>query len=159
MQDQLQIEMDALLLHETEMMKRKFSDPRNDDPLSVLKGLSGKDPVQILWGVYEACMNYLSPLQKNKMSQFFTWAIRDQAVRHLFLLAIYKGAYSADKLLPSFFEESHSHGGLVEVPPEQQRQMLYRTEGKYGAVCIYKPVLGSYMCLTVTWPGFMLANI
>lgn len=120
--------MDILLQHETNMLKRKFSDPRNDDPLSVLKGLSGKDPVHILVSVYEACMNYLSPVQKNKMTAFFQWAIKDQKVRHLFLLAIYKGAYSADKLLPSFLDGSQS---LVEIHPEQQQQMLHRTEGQY----------------------------
>ncbi len=130
MQDQLQIEMDALLQHETDLMKRKFSDSRNDDPLSVLKDLAGKDPVKILLSVYETCLNYLNPSQRIKLTGFFQWAIQDQAVRRLFLMAIYRGAYSADKLLPSFFEESHSMGALVEVSPNRQREMLYRTEGE-----------------------------
>ena len=65
MDEELQKEMNALLLHETEQMKRKFGDLKNaSDPLSIMKSLSGKDPVQILVEVYETCMNYLSHNQR-----------------------------------------------------------------------------------------------
>lgn len=77
-------------------------------------------------------MDYLNPVQRIKLSQFFQWAIEDKAIRRLLLLAIYKGAYSADKLMPSFFEQSQSLGGLVEVHPEKLQQMLYRTESMYN---------------------------
>lgn len=128
-QDQLQEEMKTWLQQETEQMKRKLADLRyTDDPLSVLKSLSGKDPVQILVSVYDTCTAYLNSVQKYKMTEFFRWAIKDQTVRHLFLLSIYKGAYSADKLMPGFFQEMQSSSAMSESCP-QQHQMLYKSEG------------------------------
>ena len=113
-------------------MKRKLGELRyTEDPLSVLKSLAGKDPVQILLSVYETCSLYLNQIQRRKLTDFFQWAIQNQAVRHIFLLSIYKGAYSADKLMPSFFEEEQRSHAMAEVYPQQQQQMLYKSDGKW----------------------------
>lgn len=104
MQEQLQKEMGILLQSETEKMKRKFSDHRADDPLSIMKSLSGKDPVQILDIVFNSFLTYIHPKDVEHLRQFFQWVLSERHIRHLFLLSIYKGAYSADKLLPDFLD-------------------------------------------------------
>ena len=65
MHEGLQKEMEVLLLHETEQMKRKFTHHLHN-PLPVVKSLSGRDPVQILVDVYETCINYFSQTQRRK---------------------------------------------------------------------------------------------
>lgn len=145
-QDELEKEMTVWLQQETDQMVRKLGDLqlRKADDIFSVKSLSGKDPVQILVAVYDTCMPYMKPRQKQMMTDFFQWAIRDQTVRRLLLLSIYKGAYAADKLMPSFFEESQSLGTMSEACPQQQQQMLYKSEGKpmSQAVCISSCVSG-----------------
>ena len=130
MEAKLQIEMESLLEHETGLLKRKFSDPRNNDPLSVMKELAGKDPVQILINVFEACQKYFSQFHRIKLDDFIQTTLKNKKFRHLFLLAIYKGAYSADKLFPSFFEEHSSQNEGSAAGIQQTQQLSYRTEGQ-----------------------------
>ena len=124
-----------MLRHEVETMKRKFSDPRTNDPLSILRRLSEKDPVHVLVAVFEACMDLMSRQQRNMLNRFSQWALQDQTIRRLFLFAIYKGAYSAEMLVPSFFEElrsgftDHTHS-LVDTGPGHYHHQQRRTEGE-----------------------------
>lgn len=127
-------EMDDLLDHEIGLLKRKFSDHRNDDPLSIMRDLVGKDPIKIFTDIYEACIQYFSPYHRPKVNDFIQTTLSNKLLRHMFLLAIYKGAYSADKLFPKFFEgsnSSQSYGGEVVGSRAQSyhREGLRKTEG------------------------------
>ncbi len=121
--------MEDLLRHEAEQMKRKFSDPRNDDPLSIMKSLSGQNPVDILMKIFEACSQHIGQYQRVRVQDFIQSVMKSSNLRHLFLLAIYKGAYSADKLFPKFFEEP-SYGGDMMGSNPQQHMILCKSEGE-----------------------------
>ena len=56
-----------------------------------------------------------------------------ETVEHLCvrIQTIYKGAYSADKLMPSFFEEEQRSHAMAEVYPQQQQQTLYKSDGEW----------------------------
>ena len=135
MDTKLSEEMANILVHETGLLKRKFSDPRNDDPLSIMRGLAGKDPIQILTSVFEACMKYFPPFHRAKLNDFIQSTLQNVTHRHMFLLAIYKGAYSAEKLFPSFFDESASYSSThYQGDATVNRNGLYKSEGKYRAL-------------------------
>ena len=125
MQTQLKKEMDALLQNESEKMKRKFSDPRADDPLSIMKSLSEKDPVIILETVFNSFLSYLNPQDAEQLRYFIQWVMNDGCIRRLFLLSIYKGAYSVDKLFPNIFEGALSQNtGVKHFGSPQQKQTI-----------------------------------
>ena len=98
-------EMKLLLKHETEKLRKKLSGSHADDPLSIRRELAGKDPVQILLCVFTACNNYFRGSQQAKVGAFMQMVTDKPALRHLFLLAIYEGAYGADRLMPKFMED------------------------------------------------------
>ena len=143
----LQQEMESQLSHEVGLLKRKFSDPRNDDPLSIMRDMAGKDPVIILSTVFETCMHYLGPFQKGKLADFVQFFLKNKALRDMFLLAIYKGAYSADRLFPKFFEDdgassmsygSCGGGGAGLMMGGGASSAVYKPEGnRYTLYCIY----------------------
>lgn len=130
--------MESLLEHESGLLKRKFSDPRNDDPLSIMRDLAGKDPVQILTSVFEVCMQYFGPFHRAKLNDFIQATLQIKSLRHMFLLAIYKGAYSAEKLFPRFFEESSSTSSAYQGGATGHRDALCKSEGKHRVFCCSK---------------------
>lgn len=97
--------MKVLLQHETEKLRKKLSGAHADDPLSIRRDLAGKDPVQILFSVFNACNNHFTGPQQAKVGTFMQMITEKPALRHLFLLAIYEGAYGADVLMPKFMED------------------------------------------------------
>ena len=101
----LEEEMKVLLQHETEKLRKKLSGAHADDPLSIRRDLAGKDPVQILLSVFNACSNHFRGSQQAKVGTFMQMITEKPALRHLFLLAIYEGAYGADALMPKFMED------------------------------------------------------
>ena len=142
MQEKISEAMESLFVHEAGLLKRKFSDPRNDDPLSIMRELAGKDPVQILTRVFEVCMQYFSPFHRPKLHEFIQCTLNNKTLRHMFLLAIYKGAYSAEKLFPQFFEESasslSSRGGDATGIQSYHEDQLCKSEGECVCVCFFK---------------------
>jgi len=104
MHTRLQQETESQLNHEIGLLKRKFSDPRNDDPLSIMRDMAGKDPVTILCTVFETCMQYVGPYHRGKLNDFIQYFLKNKSLRDMFLLSIYKGAYSAEA-------SSMSYGG------------------------------------------------
>ena len=98
-------EMKTLLQHETEKLKKKLSGSHADDPLSIRRDLAKKDPVQIMLSIFDACNRYFRGPQQAKVGAFMQMVTEKPALRHLFLLAIYEGAYGADRLMPKFMEE------------------------------------------------------
>ena len=142
----LQKEMESLLEHETDKMKRKFSDPHNNDPLSIIQSLSGKDPVQIIMSVHESCSKYFSVNQRIKVDDFIQSTLKNKALRRLFLLAIYKGAYSAHKLFPNFFDESSTQSDITGVGSHHyQQQLFHRSEGLLSSISC-QCYLHNYTC-------------
>ena len=105
MEAALEEEMKVLLQHETEKLRKKLSGAHADDPLSIRRDLAGKDPVQILLSVFDACNKHFRGSQQIKVGTFMQMITEKPALRHLFLLAIYEGAYGADTLLPKFMED------------------------------------------------------
>ena len=162
MNTKLSEEMDNLLVHETGLLKRKFSDPRNDDPLCIMRELAGKDPVQILTSVFEACMKYFPPFHRAQLNDFIQSTLQNRTHRHMFLLAIYKGAYSAAKLFPSFFEESTSYSSTC-YPGDAtgNRNGQGKSEGKYRAsAAVYRDcVCGSVVVFLLVVTVILLVVI
>ena len=105
MNSKLEEELQSVLSHQTDLLKRKFSNPQNKDPLSIMQDMAGKDPVIILSTVFETCMEYVGPYQSARLNDFFQNFLKNKSMRNMFLLAIYKGAYSAEKLFPKYFED------------------------------------------------------
>ena len=101
----LEEEMKVLLQHETEKLRKKLSGAHADDPLSIRRDLARKDPIQILLSVFDACNNHFRGSQQAKVGTFMQMITEKPALRHLFLLAIYEGAYGADVLMPKFMED------------------------------------------------------
>ena len=105
MESDVEEEMKLLLKHETDKLRNKLSGSHADDPLSIRRDLAGKDPVQILLSVFTACNSYFRSSQQAKVGAFMQMVTEKPALRHLFLLAIYEGAYGAERLMPKFMED------------------------------------------------------
>ena len=122
-------EVKILLKHETDKLKKKLSGSHADDTLSIRRDLAGKDPVQILLSVFDACNNYFRGSQQAKVGAFMQMVTEKPALRHLFLLAIYEGAYGADRLMPKFMED---HLPSQAVPGVSTRQdMFLKPQGRH----------------------------
>ena len=100
-------EMKIVLQHETEKLRKKLSGSHADDPLSIRRELAGKGPIQILSSIFNACNNYFIGPHLAKVGAFMQMVTEKAALRHLFLLAIYEGAYGAEKLMPKLMEDHH----------------------------------------------------
>ena len=137
MDSKLEEELQSVLAHETSLLKRKFSDPRNDDPLSIMRDLARKDPIMILSTMFETCLQYIGPYHRGRLNEFIQYFLRNKSLRDIFLLAIYKGAYSADKLFPKFFEEPSAsssvyvEGGGASMMMATHSQAMYKPEGMF----------------------------
>ena len=127
----LEEEMKVLLQHETEKLRKKLSGAHADDPLSIRRNLAGKDPVQILFSIFDACNKHFMGPQQAKVGTFMQMITEKPALRHLFLLAIYEGAYGADTLVPKFMENhcpSQASGA-----PHQDVQIFLQPQGMCSA--------------------------
>ena len=131
MEAALEDEMKVLLQHETEKLRKKLSGAHADDPLSIRRDLAGKDPVQILLSVFDACNNHFRGPQQAKVSAFMQTITVKPALRHLFLLAIYEGAYGAHTLMPKFMEDCFP---AQSTGAPQQQDVFYQSQGVYYVI-------------------------
>ena len=120
-------DMKILLQHETEKLRKKLSGSHADDPLSIRRDLAGQDPIQILMSIFYACNSYFKGTHQAKVGSFMQMVTEKPALRHLFLLAIYEGAYGAEKLMPKFME---NHLPTVQAPGSStQHGVFFQPQG------------------------------
>ena len=146
-------EMRVLLKHETDKLRKKLSGSHADDPLSIRRDLASKDPVQILLSIFNACNNYFRGPQQAKVGAFMQMVTEKPALRHLFLLAIYEGAYGADRLMPKFMED---HAPSQATPGVSSQQDLFlqpqgidkptQTVYAYGVQCLSTFPSTTHLC-------------
>ena len=146
MEAALEEEMKVLLQHETEKLRKKLSGAHADDPLSIRRNLAGKDPAQILLSIFNACNNHFKGSHQAKVGAFMQMITEKPALRHLFLLAIYEGAYGADTLMPKFMED-HFPTQISGGAPEQA--VFLQPQGR----CMHKfapfPASTPITCITL----------
>ena len=117
MEAALEEEMKVLLQHETEKLRKKLSGAHADDPL---------------FRYYSAfSMPAITTLKDLIRPTFMQMITEKPALRHLFLLAIYEGAYGADTLMPKFMED-HFPTQISGGAPEQA--VFLQSQG----MCIHK---------------------
>jgi hypothetical protein len=143
----LEEEMKVLLQHETEKLRKKLSGAHADDPLSIRRDLARKDPVQILVSVFDACNKHFRGPQQARVGSFMQMITEKPALRHLFLLAIYEGAYGADTLVPKFMEDRFP--AQASGVPQQNVHVFLQPQG----VCI--TCMHPTHTQTRTWPLFI----
>ena len=143
MEAALEEEMKVLLQHETEKLRKKLSGAHADDPLSIRRDLAGKDPVQILLSVFDACNKHFRGPQQAKVGTFMQMITEKPALRRLFLLAIYEGAYGADTLLPKFMEDHFPV--QASGAPQQDVHVFLQPQG----VCKIYYMYGDFVMFTL----------
>ena len=117
------VEMEKLFQHEVERLKRKFSSLSEE---SIRRDLTGKNPVHILMAIFDACQKHFAGYLKTKVNDFMMTVTGNLVLQHLFLLAIYEGAYDAEKHMVKLFGEDRGHERTSTAGV--QSDLFYKTE-------------------------------
>ena len=126
-EQQIEGEVKTILEHETERLRRKLT-TFIKDPLSIQKHVAAKDPIVLLADIFGIFEKYLSGYQDAKIAGFLQLLMKQQWLRQMFLLAIYEGAYGAERLIDEMREENRDipHAG------RRQEEILHKTHGGWG---------------------------
>ena len=126
-EQQIEGEVKTILEHETERLRRKLT-TFIKDPLSIQKHVAAKDPIVLLADIFGIFEKYLSGYQDAKIAGFLQLLMKQKWLRQMFLLAIYEGAYGAERLIDEMREENRDipHAG------RRQEEILHKTHGGWG---------------------------
>ena len=83
-----------LIHYETARLKTKLSLQSED---SIRRELAGKNPVEILTAIFNTCQKYFAGPVRRRVEDFLMTFTGNPRLQNLLLLAIYEGAYDAEK--------------------------------------------------------------
>ena len=126
-EQQIEAEAKTILEHETERLRRKLT-ASTKDPLSIQKHVAAKNPIVLLENIFGIFEKYLSGYQDAKITGFLQLLVKQQWLRQMFLLAVYEGAYGAEKLIDEMREENRD----VPHVGRRQEEMLHKSHGGWG---------------------------
>ena len=118
-QQKIDEEIKTIIVHEVDQVRRKLASLR--DPRSSVVAM--KDPSVLLMDIFSVFSNYLPGYQSAKVNGFFQLLSKQEHVKQMFLLAIYRGAYNIEGIVR---EENR------DLPREivRQPEILHRTHGE-----------------------------
>lgn len=139
---QLNNEMLTLVQHETERLKRKFSAQSEE---SIQRTMARKTPVEILTAIFTACQKYFTGPVKRRVDDFLMTFTGNPRLQNLLLLAIFEGAYDAERHMVKLFGEEKGQDRDTTVSAVNSG-VFFRSESKC-IVCIHKylftlPIMG-----------------
>lgn len=105
-----------------EQLSRKLSSHSEESIRRVVQ----KDTVSILEAIFHACQRHFSGFLKTKVDDFMIHVTRIPVLRHIFMLAIYEGAYDSEKYMEKFAEDRGLDRTSLAVP---QSNLFAKKEG------------------------------
>lgn len=87
-------ELEEVAEFEVKNLKRKLERMSLDE-----RELAKKDPICIFEGIAEAAMKMFDPRLRSKVIAFMQLVLEKNVLRHLFLLALYQGAYGVRNMV------------------------------------------------------------
>ena len=131
-QHKVEEEVKTIVMHEIDQVRRKltsFCDPHN-------KHITAKDPTALVTDVFGIFLTYLSGYQSAKVNGFLQLLSKQEQVKQMFLLAIYRGAYGVIERGISESREDDRNG--LHWSRKQPEESFRRTRGKcwYTCVCV-----------------------
>ena len=114
-----------LVQHETERLKGKLSSQSEN---SIRRELAGKNPVEILTAIFNTCQKYFAGPVKRRVDDFLMTFSGNPRLQNLLLLAIYEGAYDAEKHMVKLFGEEMCQDR--HTSPTTQAEIYHQPESK-----------------------------
>lgn len=115
--------MKKIVTHEIDQVRRKLAS--FNDPLTVNRYLTAKDPIVLLTDIFSIFLDYLSGYQSAKVNGFLQLLSNPnhQWVRQMFMLAIYRGAYGVERGISEIREE-------LPQSRRQPEEILHKSQGQ-----------------------------
>ena len=124
---EIEAEMLKLVQYEAERLKRKLSSQSED---SIRRELAGKNPVEILTAIFNVCQKYFAGPIKRRVDDFLMTFTGNPRLQNLLLLAIYEGAYDAEKHMVRLFGEERSQDRNTGT--SIQAEIYHRSRSVFG---------------------------